>query len=1048
MSNKWLFSIGFVCLLVVCSVNAQLPSGAIVGTLTDSTGAVVPDVEAIAVNVQTGESRSAISNGQGRFVITNLRSGEYDLTAALEGFQTTIRRGVRVEIGGEARVDFEMQVGELRQLVEVTGELPLVNTSSSEVSGVVESAQVENLPLNGRSFTDLMTLQPGVRYITAGSTGAVSGQGKRISMSGARGQDNTFLLDGSDITDKNSVVPGSVAGVLLGVETVAEFKVLTSAYGAEYGTRAGGTMSAVTRSGTNEFHGTVFEYFRNSALDARNFFDRDLSNPTVRSDPPPFKRNQFGFVGGGPIKQNRTFIFGSYEGLRDRLGASVFGQSPTADGRLGIGVGQNGADVEVDPALAPYLALWPLPNGQDFGNGTGEINVPQSIPTNEDYFLVRLDHQLSDKLSIFGRLVSDDSEKLQSSATGLWRQQLKGRNWFTTIQGSMIFSPQLINNLQFAFNRSVEDVSNPAPEGVDALGLSFIPGRGMGALNVGQLSNLGPGSLNPQLYTTNKFQIIDNAVYVRGNHNLKFGMLADRLQFNSFFGVRYLGAFTFPNFETFIRNQPSQFFGTIESDPVRGVRQRLFAFYVQDDYRVLPNLTLNLGLRYEFITTPTEVNGKVSNLRDVVNDAEFTVGDPYLKNPSLKNFAPRIGVAWDPFSNGKTSVRAGAGIFYDEILPYYYRATFNFVPPFNVTYRLRDAQLPTAWEPGQPLPSASRAILGTLEYDAAQPYAFQYNATIEHEVLPDTSFTIGYRGMRGIKLYGITNVNQKIPSPDPEGTDRKFFPADAPRPNPNFADIYVYPARDSWYNGLDLGLKRRFGDGFQYQFSYSYGKSIDTASGHSGSTNLRSASDAPQDQINPKGSERALSGHDIRNYFTANAVYELPFGRNLTGMAGKFLSGWQTNGLVALSDGSPVTLNLSYNRSRAGNVVYAPRNDRPNLVAGQSNNPVIGDPNRYFDPSAFELQDPGYFGNLAKNTVIAPGRATFDFSLIKNTSLGESKNLEFRAEFFNLFNRANFDLPNRFIFTNTSGNPSPTAGRITGTSTSSRQIQFALKFSF
>ncbi|MSO21366.1 MAG: hypothetical protein EXQ56_13090 [Acidobacteria bacterium] len=1026
---------------------AQLPVGAISGTTRDASGAVTPGVAVKVASQSTGEVRTAATDNQGRYIIPNLRPGDYDVQASLTGFQTSTRKAVHVEIGGESRVDVEMQIGEVQQQVEVTGELPTVNTTNSEVSGLVEAEQVQSLPLNGRSFTDLLTLEPGVRYITAGATGSVSGQGKRISISGGRSTGNTFLLDGSDINDKNAVVPGSIAGVLLGVDTVAEFKVLANAYGAEYGTRAGGVVSAVTQAGSNQLHGKVFEYLRNSAIDARDFFDRDPRNPTRRSDPPPFKQNQYGFVVGGPVKQDRTFLFGSFEGLRQRLGRTLFGRVPTAAARAG-------ALGPVDPGVVPFINIFPLPNGQDFGNGTAEYVLPQTIPTNEDYFLLRADHRLSEKYSLFGRYVLDDADKLNASDTGLFREALESRNQWFTLSTNQVLSARLINTAQIAYNRAKEFVSNPpGAQGFDLSRLEFLPGRGMGSLAVSGLSAIGVGATNPQKYITNNFQYFDNAVYVLGRHNMKFGGMFTRIQFNDFFGVRYTGAFAFANLNNFLRNEPQQFFGTIFSDPVRGVRQNLAALYVQDDFKLTDNLTLNLGLRYEFITVPTEVNGKISNLRNVLRDADFTVGDPYFQNPSKKNFAPRLGLAWDPFANGKTSVRAGVGVFYDEILPYYYRATVNFVPPFNITYRLTGAKLPLAWAPGQPLPAAERSVLGTLEYQTAQPYALQYNFTLEQQVGSGTSVVAGYRGYRGIKLLGITNVNQRIPTRI-EADGRKFWDGDAngnpiaPRPNPNFTDLFIYPARDSWYNGLDIGVNRRFSSGMQFQFSYSYAKSIDTASGHSGTTNLTSATDFPQDQINPKGSEKALSGFDIRNYFRSNFIYDLPLAKNSTGLTKAVLGDWQVNGLLTLTDGSPVNINLTFNRSRSGNTGYADNNDRPNLKTGFSNNPQIGDPNQWYDRSAFELQPAGYFGNLAKNTVISPGLATFDFSLIKNFRLGESRNIEFRSEFFNLLNRANFGVPDRFIFVNATGVPSPTAGLIRSTSTSSRQIQFALKLSF
>lgn len=1043
--------IGKICLVLACVLAlasgahvlwAQTTTATLEGVVKDTTGAILPGATIRVKSIETGISRTLLTDDAGRYRIPGLAPGNYEIQAELTGFQTALIKSINLVVGQHATVDVVLKVGELTEVVEVVGAVPLVETATSSLYGLVDEKKIVDLPLNGRSFDQLAVLQPGAMYVPVATQGAVfGGRGRKMSVGGARPNQNLFLMDGTDINDFFNSTPGSIGGQLLGVETVKEFTVLTDNYTAEFGRTAGGVVNAVTKSGTNDFHGSAFEFHRNSALDAKNFFDSP-DEPI-----PPFKRNQFGFTIGGPIKKDRTFFFGAYEGFRERLGRTLIATVPTAEARRGNIPGQS--PIAVDPAVVPYLNLYPLPNGRIFPNGTGEFIFFRTEPTNEDFFQIRIDHKISGSDTFFARYTFDDANDEKAFPSPIAIERDSSRNQYLTLEEKKIFSPQWLNIFRFGFNRSRMAAANDFAPGVSIpSGLEFIPGRPLGMISVGGMTTLGGNTIFPIQYLQNLFEFSDDVNYSKGRHSLKLGFNFKRFQYNTLQDFFREGQFIFNNLRDFLQARAFLFAGaSLRSDPIRAIRLSLIGAYLQDDFKLSPRLTLNLGLRFESYTTPTEANGKMVNLRDPLRDRATTAGEPYFINPARANFAPRLGLVWDPSGSGKTSIRAGFGIFHDYLMGPYFATPIHLQPPLYEIVEMLGPVFPKPFS----VPSAIRPLHAQpMEFEPGNTYVMHYNLSIQREIGGATAVTVAYSGSRGINLQRANNPNVALG----EIRDgRKFFGNTTPRDRINQAFGVLrmkHTGGNSVYNSLRLGLNRRFADGLQFQVSYTFSRSIDDSTQINGN-DYRNTNQEGQDPFCRK-CERGLSAFHIKHAFSANYTYDLPFGPrrrfggNLGGLAGALAGGWQINGIITINDGFPFSLNLTHSQS---NNQSFDRNDRPNLKPGASNNPVLGGPDRYYDPNAFELAPFGFYGNLGRNTLIGPGLATFDFSLVKSNSIGEGKSLQFRAEFFNLFNRPNFDVPFRFIFSSVNQKvPNPNAGRITATTTTSRQVQFGLKFIF
>lgn len=1009
--------------LAASVAKAQETTATISGSVKDESGALLPGVSVMVKSQETGRERSVVTDDAGRYSAPNLAIGSYEVQASLSGFQTAVRSGIKLTVGREALVDFSLKVGEITEKVTVTGEAPLVETTKSELADLVDEKKIRDLPLNGRSYTQLALLQPGV--MTRGGTGsfsALTGGGVGLTINGARPMNTAFYLDGTDIKDSFGRTPGSAGGQNLGVDTIREFSVLTNAFSAEFG-GSGGVINTVTKSGTNALHGSLFEFHRNSALDARNFFDRG-------ANPPPFKRNQFGFSVGGPIVHDRTFFFGSYEGLRERLATSGVITVPSLSGRAGI---LPTGTVVIPATIANYLKAMPLPNGRDFGDGRAEFTGTNSSPIDENYFMVKVDHQLSASDSFYARYTFDDATQISPRPFPGFFIDAATRYQYVTLEEGKILSPALLNTARFAFNRSNGGTVNRT-EGVDDAALRFIPlaDRTAPQTDIPGLSGFGTSFTGDRTVVQNLFQFTDKVTWVRGGHSIKTGVDYIRVQQNGFSAFLYHGQTRFNSYRDFLEGRIFTWqFLVPGTGTQRGFRQNAFASFITDDIRMSPRLTLNLGLRWEFVTAPTEVTGRIANLRDVLRDTEPTIGDPFF-HISKKNFAPRFGIAWDPFGTAKTAVRAGWGMFYQQAMPILWNVAIMQMPPYQVRAQFQNPTLPVPSSSSGP----SVANPSPSEFYMHTPDMMQYNLTIQQQLAGGTVVAVSYAGSRGVHLSAVQNFNIARYTLLADG--RKFWAPNAPRFNTAFAAMEerTFGANSS-YNSFQLRLNKRFSRGLQAQGSYTYSKNLDNVS------EIQGGFLDPLDTARDKG----LSLNDTRHALSLNWTYDLPVGSGLSGVPGVLLRGWQVNGLLNADSGIPSSVSYATNVSRNQNTTVFLR-EVPNLKPGGSINPVLGGPDRYLDSSPFAIQEAGTLGNLGRNTVIGPGLVTVDFSAVKNFSITEARTVQFRGEFFNLLNRANFGSPNTTIFTDATGTPSATFGRISSTRTTARQIQFALKIIF
>jgi carboxypeptidase family protein/TonB-dependent receptor-like protein len=1022
--NQQLLSVAWIILLG-CAVKAQQNTADLTGVVTDSAGAVLVSARITVRQPLTGLTRETHTNSAGLYTFAQLPLGIYTVTVSETGFQTEISENVELRVGQRARLDFNLRVGSISSEAVVTLGVSQVETQSAALSSVMDRDSIRELPLNGRDIVQLALLKPGVSPSRRTSDSA--GSGVQLSIGGRRPNQISFVLDQADINDGNNNTPGSVSGVLLGVDTLQEFRVLTNGYSAEYGRSAGGVISAVTRSGDNQWHGSAFEFLRNSAFDAKNFFD------PAGQKIPHFARNQFGGVLSGPIVRNRTFFLASYEGLRQRLGVTNQAVVPNAAARNGDLPGL--AKITVNPAVPGYLNLVPLPNGRDFGDGTGQYISSASNLDDEDFIAGRVDHRFSEKTSIFGRYTFNNAEVRVPDNLQLFTSNTASRNQYATAQMTRIFNERLLNNVRFSYNRSTSRTMPEALRDIDPA-LSFFPGQPLGQISVTGLFSLGPSRFGPNFNELNLFQLGDDLSWAAGRHSLKIGFDQREIYLPTSRPQSPYGFYQFNSLASFLRSAPASVELALPgSEVVRRWRQSMTAAYIQDDFRLSRRLTLNAGLRYERTSVPHELDGLEANVRNPLTDAAATVGQLY-KNPSNLNFAPRVGLAWDPFGDGKTSVRAGFGVFFDPLWTDFYANAANRTPPFYTLGSVRNPVFPNASE----VTSSPNFVLGrqdTLVYEPQNPYSLHTNISIQREVVKGGTLTVAFIRQRGLHEVRLIDQNQAIPIIQPDG--RKFFPANSVVRNPNFSGIrHKTTDGQSSYNGLQTAFEYRRSKYLSFHTSYTWSKAIDDGSIV---TTQGGDNDLPQDP-DSRGAERGLSNYDLRHYFVSYVTTELPhFG------GPKWLTaGWQFNAISTLASGNPFSVVVGFDQARA-RFQAGTSPQRPDLAASNSINPILGGPNKYFDPSAFALPAPGYYGNLGRNTLIGPGLVALDLAANKTFRLREHLNLQFRTEVFNFPNHPNFSVPSqRTVFSSTGAVGS--AGLITTTKTSSRQLQFGLKLTF
>jgi outer membrane receptor protein involved in Fe transport len=1046
--------LGFSILTMGKVAIAQLPTATILGTVKDSTGAVIPGAAISAKNLETDLTRTGISAEDGSYQFSALPVGSYEMRVELPGFRTEVRSGLTLTVSQEAVVNFTMRAGAVDQTLVVTEDAPLVNTTSGTLGGLVDEQKVAELPLNGRNFIDLTLLQPGITQHRDAAV-AASTVGLWFSSNGAPLRSNNYLLDGAIMTNLTQGTSASQDGSTLGIEGIREYRVITNSFSAEYGMTMGSQVVMVTKGGTNTLHGSLFEYFRNSALDARNFFDYKTAASNRRL--PAFARNQFGGSIGGPIKKDKTFFFVVYEGLRQHLGVTtVSNVMPAACHTPNHVVDRNcvstlaaGQTLTVAPIVQPILDLFPAPNLS--GN---KFTFPFTQPTRDDYGQGRIDHIFSAADSLFGRYTVEDTTVTDPLNYPQFRTLRFSRNEYTTVSENHIFSPALLATVRFSLSRT--HPRNPSPSGLIGPQYSFVQGEEIGTINIGGVTTMGPNTA-PTDFSQRVFTWSGDFFYTRGRHSLKLGTLVNHFRQNLLNNNNAVGTVTFANVNNFLLGSTSQYSVlTPGSIRYRTYNYNTLGFYAQDDLRVLPNLTFNLGLRYEFLTVPNELTGHGSAIRDIQRDDKGTLGPPF-RNSSLLSLSPRFGFAWNVTGDGKTAVRGGFAELYDiGVMGVSLAIAAIGTPPFSSFSSVATPApltLPFSFSP-----SVLGKSLRLLDYNLKQPHILDYNLTLERQLPWQMGLTLGYAGSRGINIMKITDGNPTIPQILSDG--RKFWTGNDPRVNPNWGAIELHTAgANSWYNALQFGVNKRLTNGLQFQSSYTWSKLIDETQGQAGADNQ--VSNLFGVDPSNRRMDRGLADFDMRHNWQFNTIYLVPTPFK-GGVPAAVLGGWRASSILSVQSGYPFTPALRTNRSRSGvnaggGGQGAGNIDRPNLVPGRTKKDIIlGGPNRYFDPTAFVLQDAGFLGTSGRNYLTGPGYFNLDLSLGKNIplkQLGDSGALEFRGEFFNILNHANFAMTDTFrqVFAgNATGEaPLPTAGVITSTGQArSRQIQFALKLLF
>ncbi len=1035
-----------VGLLTGVQTAAQSTGGAFQGRVHDQSGAALPYAQIAITNTATGVVTSVNTNEQGLYTAPNLLPGVYDVSAGFDGFSTEVRKDIRLMVGAEAVVDFVMKIGDINQSILVSGQSATVNMTSSTQQHNVSGTTIRELPLNGRDWTQLAILQPGVVGVNTGS-GARQGNGLKMAVAGARPSENNYRLNGIGVNDYANTTPGNALGTNLGVEAVQEFTVLTNSYSAEYGRTTGGVINAITRSGTNQIRGTVFEFHRNSAMDAKDYFD-------TGTKPPPFSRNQYGVAVGGPLLKNRTFWFADYEGLREALSSTTISTVPSANARLGrLAAGP----VTVDPTIGKVLGLYPLPNQALLGTGdTGQFASVREKRSRADYALVRIDHNISKGGRMNSTYLYDDASFNQPD--GLLNKMERDSSNRKVLMGeySHVFGPAVVNVTRAGVS-STSARSGEIGGVMNSLltdpSLGYIPGYNIGTVSVPGLTGVGggPGSVDPTILDFVSYQLSEDLFILKGKHSLKIGVNVERMH-NNFDAPNLTGGgFNFGTLAGFLQNQPTRFATLFpDSDTQRRMRQTLFGGYLQDDYRVIDTLTVNLGLRYEMMTIPTEVDNKIALLKGLT-DPTVTVGQPiHDSNPTLKNFAPRVGMAWDPFGAGKTSVRAGVGVF--DVLPFLYLYTTPLARSTPLFVQGVALNPPAGSFPGGALSLLGVQNLRTAWVDPDPPRAYrtQWNVSVQQQIggwLAD----IGYIGSKGMNLPLVErNMNTVIPT---LVDGRWVYPARSQSQilNPNFASINTTVTwnSESSYHGLQATVKRNLAAGLQVQASHTYGKSIDTGSSIS-STSAGAGYDNAFAVATPLLPEigRGPSNFDVRHNFVGSVVWAIPSPASLPAVARAAIADWQISGVFRAQSGFPFTLAL--NGDRAGSkadTTGAGLGQAPDVIDSPECQTLTtpGNVTRYVKLECFTFPADGVLGSLGRNLLVAPGLATLDLVLVKHQRVRGGTTMQFRIEMFNALNRANFSSPNVIIFDN-NGNLTSNVGVITSTRTSARQMQIGAKF--
>jgi hypothetical protein len=1085
--EKHMRSLGLLLALSTLVLWAQV-TASISGRVEDATGAGVSGATVTVKNLETGASRVVTTGESGNFRVLSLPLGRLEVKVEKTGFKEALRTGINLEVGQEAVVNLQLQVGELAQQVIVSGEAPVVNTTTASVSGVVGEREVKDLPLNGRSFDNLITLNPGSINYELKSPQTSTSDGNTFSVAGRRPLENLFLLNGIEYTGSSQLAdtPGGVSGYLLGIDAVREFNVESDTYGAEYGKRAGAQVNVVTQSGTNALHGTVFEFLRNSALDARNFFDQEFV--------PPFRRNQFGGALGAPVKKDRLFLFGNYEGYRQSLAETNLSIVPDSLARQGL-LPSGSPVANLNRSMLPYMSFWPQPNGPELPPVSGQPGAAYSYnnpryPIREDFGTLRSDYVISDHDTLSAAYTIDDGNSQIPQADPLFGALLMLRSQVASVQETHIISPNILNTFSAGFSRAAFNF-DPLSLGSIPSNLSFVSGAQPGGIVIGggvtttgggTITSAGPNNAANVWNRRNLFTYTDSVQITKGIHQISAGVWFQRVQDNEDTASRQLGQGTFTSLTTFLQGTVSSF-QVVPSANELGWRSLFGAWYFSDTMKLRPNLTLELGIRDEFTTGWNEESGRAANYITDSNGVLVTnpvVGpSAFTKNNAKLLLSPRVGLAWDPFGHGRTAIRAGFGTYYTLIDALSF--LLNSLPPYNGSLTFSGPLSsftpiqpnlipPPTCGPGVPTPCTTYAPQG-VQANAQTPTVQEWNFSIQQQLSNNMALRVAYVGSHGyhslLSIDPNTIPAQVCSNPGgcqaggvatsgspataanqshvPQGAE--YIPVGT-RPNPYLgAGFFWYTEGNSSYNALQVDTTKRLSAGLQFRGNYTWSKNLDMNSGLTGaqannqSQMILDRNDLPRDW--------GPSALNVEHQASISGSYELPFGHgkhwlgNATGFENKIAGGWQLNAITTLLSGFPFTPVIGTNRSGDGDT----RNpDRPSLNPSFSGPFILGQPTEWYNPNAFILPPAGTYGTLGRGTFNGPGLAELDLSLFKNTAITERASLQFRAEFFNALNHPNFGTPNATVFS--SGAISSSAGVITTTATTSRQIQFGLKLIF
>ena len=1055
LSSLAVLGLSFITLfgLIAVSLHAQVAGARISGTVRDNTGAVISGAQVAIKDTASDLTRELVTNQSGVYSAPNLSPGPYTVTASAKGFNTEVRTGLTLAVSADVALNFVMAVGSASQSINVQGTTPAVEMNNANLSGVINGQTVRELPLNARDWTQLAALEPGVAQIrtqTVPTDFLIRGNrglGMQLAVSGGRPQQNNYRLDGISINDYSNSGPGSALGNDFGVDAIQEFSVITANAQADYGRTSAGVINAVTRQGANTLHGSVYEFLRNSALDARNYFDP----ATI----PPFRRNQFGAALGGPIRKDRTFFFGDYEGLRQDQSVTQLAVVPTEAARNGQLVA---GTVTVSPLVKPYLALFPLPTSNIKGDTGTFTSITQQIG-NQNFFITRIDHEFSPNDLLHGTYMFDDATL---TSPDLFQTVVSGtstRRQFATAEYTKIFTPAFVSAFRAGLSRVHADIMKPVntlfPFAGDP-GNGFVPGSPVGSIGITGLSTYtgGPGAGGEVNYTFNSIQAYDDLTWTKGIHSFKFGANVERLQDDVLGTSQRNGTFTFSSLANFLMDKPLAFTAALAGGEVApyDLRQTIVGAYFEDDVRLVPNFTVNLGLRYEMATVPTEVHGRLTNLRNIT-DAAPHLGSPFFYNPTYRNFEPRIGFSWDPFHSGRTAVRGAFGIY--DVLP----LTYQFAVALYSAAPFFERSTISSGLPAGSFPNTAFTLLtpSQLKYQyidsyPKRNYVMNWNLNIQQQLAKNLVATIAYVGSHGVhQPFQIQDANIVLPtSLTPAGYSWPTPMGSGTRVNPTAGQITALLWNgSSVYDALQIHVIRQMTKTLQFGASYTFGKSIDTSSASVvGDQFLNSVQNLPWFNASLN---RGLSDFDIRHNAVFNAIWQLPGPRDQSGVRW-FVSGWQIGGIYQISSGVPFTPKIG--GDPLGLKTSYPF-DFPDRIFGPSCESAVnpGDPVNYIKTQCFSFPNPATrIGNAGRNSLIGPGLSSFDFSLSKNNHvkrISETFNIQFRAEFFNLLNHTNFEPPvaNNTLF-GANGAAVTTAGLITRTSTSSRQIQFALKLTW